>query len=68
MNDPEVVKCECGKASMTYKIIGEDLWSAVAVNTLIISKDYGKVCICKNCKNEYDKYDSCMVKLFNEII
>lgn len=63
----EKVECKCGKASMTYDIIGEDLWSAVPENTSIVKEKYTKVCICKSCGTKYDEYDPCMVKLFKPL-
>lgn len=60
----EIVKCKCGNASMKYDIIGEDLWSGVPENTLIVKEGFGKACICKECKTTYDHFDPCMVKIF----
>lgn len=58
----ETVKCKCGKASMTYKVIGEDLWTAEAKNTVICPTGYIKTCICMGCKESYSQFDPCMVK------
>lgn len=60
----EIVKCKCGKASMIYECIGEDLFSAVVENTLIVTEGYGKACICKSCKTTYDHYDPVMTNYF----
>ena len=54
-------ECKCGNASMTYEVIGEDEWSAKAVNTYIIKEGYGRFCMCKNCLHSYDNFDPCMV-------
>jgi hypothetical protein len=56
--------CKCGKASMTYEVIGEDLWSGVPENTTIVTEGHGKACICNNCKTTYDHFDPCMVKIY----
>jgi hypothetical protein len=61
----EVIKCKCGKASMSYECIGIDTWSVNAVNTKVVKQGYGKICICKSCKSGYDNYDPCMVKIVN---
>jgi len=63
--NPEIVKCKCGKASMTYEVIGEDLWSGVQVNTTLKKEGYYVSCTCNDCKEWYDNYDPCMVKIFN---
>ncbi len=59
----EIKKCKCGKASMTYEIIGMDLWSGVPVNTIIRKDRWDAVCICKICNDEYDQFDPHMVKI-----
>jgi hypothetical protein len=61
----EETKCKCGKASITYECIDEDLFSAIAVNTTIKKEGYGKVCICKSCGAKYDNFDPCMVKIID---
>ena len=61
----ETETCKCGKVSMTYDVIGEDLWLGTPVNTSIKKEGYGKACICKFCKQNYDHFDPCMVKIFN---
>jgi hypothetical protein len=59
----EIVTCRCGKASMNYEVIGEDLWTATATNTKINKNGYGgRDCICKSCGLIYDDFDPCMVK------
>jgi hypothetical protein len=64
--NPEVKKCKCGKASMTYEVIGEDLWSGTPENTKIEKQGYGKACVCISCKDKYDQFDPCMVKIFTK--
>ena len=56
-------ECSCGKASITYKLTGEDEYRANAVNTRI-KPDYegGKICVCTVCGDEYDTFDPCMVR------
>lgn len=61
----EVVKCSCGKASMAYEVIGEDLWSGTPVNTTFKKDRYSVDCQCKSCLEWYDTFDHCMVKIFN---
>ncbi len=62
----EVKKCYCGKASMTYQVIGEDLWSGTPVNTELKKGKYSVECQCKDCKEWYDRFDLVMVKIFGE--
>ena len=59
-------QCKCGKASMSYEVIGEDLYMAKAVNTIIKKEGYGKVCICRFCNKQYDNFDPFMVKFIDE--
>jgi hypothetical protein len=60
--------CKCGKASMTYQAVGEDVYHAESVNTIIKTDDegFGKVCICAYCKEEYDGFDPFIVTNINE--
>ena len=56
------VECPCGKACMTYEVVGEDMWMGTAVNTRLAYNDnWGKDCICKSCGEKYDEFDPCMV-------
>jgi len=52
---------------MEYEVIGEDLWSGTPTNTILNkqSNGYGVFCQCKDCKDWYDRFDPCMVKIFN---
>jgi hypothetical protein len=62
----EETKCKCGKASITYECIGEDLYSAVTVNTTIVkTSGFGWVCVCLTCGEKYDTFDPCMVKIID---
>jgi hypothetical protein len=61
-SNKEIVTCDCGDASMEFEVIGEDLWSAVAINTKISKDGYGKKCTCKTCGQDYDTFDHYMVK------
>jgi len=62
------VTCKCGKASITYQAVGEDIYYAESINTTIKTDDegFGKICVCAHCKDEYDTFDPCMVKQINE--
>ena len=62
--EKEIKKCRCGKASATYKIIGEDLWAVTIRNTEVRDGEYCKMLRCKYCDDDYDTYDPVMVKLF----
>jgi TRAP-type uncharacterized transport system substrate-binding protein len=64
----EKVICKCGGASIKYECIDEDLYTADAYNTLIVTEGYGKACICKSCKATYDHFDPCMVKYIKRVI
>ena len=33
------VECPCGKACMTYEVVGEDMWTGTAVNTKLAYND-----------------------------
>lgn len=58
-----MVECPCGKARMTYEVVGEDNWYGTAANTRLVANNdtWGKDCICKACGAIYDGFDPCMV-------
>lgn len=60
----EIKKCKCGKASMKYEVIGEDLWSGIPENTDLVKSGYVFECHCQYCGESYDSYDPFMVKIF----
>lgn len=62
--NPEIVKCPCGNASATYKVIGEDLWWLELVNSRIEHEGYADVVYCNSCGEDYDEFDPYMVKVF----
>ena len=59
----EKIHCNCGMASMTYEVIGEDEWSAKAKNTSIVDEGGIRTCQCKICRHYYDSFDPFMVVL-----
>ena len=57
------VDCRCGKAYMSYTLVGEDFWLGTPHNTTIKVNGYGRDCICNHCGTIYDNFDPFMVKI-----
>ena len=58
---------KCGKASITYEPQGEDSWIAESKNTNIVCNDnFGVDCVCKDCGDNYDGFDPCMVDVIEQ--
>ena len=64
----EIINCKCGKARMTYKIVGIDKWIAEAFNTNISKSDGVCICRCGECGSAYDTYDPFMVRRVKHFI
>ena len=63
----EIVKCKCGRASISYQVIGEDMWGYDAINTSVVKACGIKHCICMLCGQKYDEFDPFMVKRLSDI-
>ncbi len=57
----ETEKCECGKSSVTFKVVGEDHWMHILDNATVEENDGLLHYFCNSCGEEITYADRYMI-------